>query len=75
MRALQYKFSGVINGESHWTPVFIQIGSHLHGKRFQKGSILFEHHEVENALTDSERFRRWVSLLNLHYQHETPSNF
>lgn len=67
MRALQYKFGGLITGEYQWTPVFLQIGSNLHGKRFQKGSVLFEHSELENALVEPDKLKQWLTLLHLHY--------
>lgn len=72
MRILEYKFSGNISTTDHWTPVFIQIGSNIRGRRFQRGSAVFELDELERALVEPEKFQQWLTLLHTCF-YETPS--
>lgn len=75
MRALERKFTGDISNPYIWTPVFIQFGSNIKGRRLKKGSVLFEPNEIEKALTshpDSvHRLLGWLSDLECTYTKET----
>lgn len=73
MRVLEYRFSDDINTLNHWTPVFVQIGSNIRGRKFQRDSIVFELDELERALVEPEKFQQWLTLLHTCF-YETPSS-